>query len=231
LINEGVDPMAAELRTERLLLRAWRDEDLEPYAALNADPRVMEHFPSLLTRAESDASAERIRRLHEERGFTVWAVEVLDSERGPTDFVGFTGLSVPSFELPFPHLVDPPVEVGWRLAADWWGLGIASEAAAASLAYAWDVLDLPEVLSWTTPANTRSQAVMRRIGMTYAGHFEHPLAAPDAWWRRHVVYRATSATRHAPPSRQVDADARRQRGGARVDARHGTTGVSGRNPV
>lgn len=187
--------MADEIRTERLLLRAWRDADLEPYAALNADPRVMEHFPSLLSREQSDASAERIRQQHQQRGFTVWALEVLDSERGPADFVGFTGLSVPSFELPFPHLADPPVEVGWRLAARWWGLGIASEAARASLTYARDELHLPEVLSWTTPRNTRSQAVMRRIGLTRAGEFEHPNAAPDAWWRRHVVYRSTPVGR------------------------------------
>jgi RimJ/RimL family protein N-acetyltransferase len=183
--------MAVEIRTDRLLLRAWRDEDLAPYAALNADPRVMAHFPSVLTRQESDASAERIRRQHEERGFTVWAVEVLESERGTVDFAGFTGLSVPSFELPFPHAVDPPVEVGWRLAAQWWGLGIAREAAAASLAYAFDDLGLAEVLAWTTPRNARSVAVMRRLGMTYAGEFEHPVAPADAWWRRHVVHRAT----------------------------------------
>lgn len=183
--------MLSEIRTERLLLRAWWDEDLEAYAALNADPRVMEHFPSVLTRAESDASAERIRRQHEERGFTVWAVQVLASERGPVDFAGFTGLSVPSFDLPFPHAVDPPVEIGWRLAAHWWGLGIASEAATAALAYAWDVLDLPEVLSWTTPGNAPSRAVMRRIGMRQAGEFAHPNAPANAWWRTHLVYRAT----------------------------------------
>lgn len=183
--------MTAEIRTERLLLRAWRDSDLEPYAALNADPRVMELHPSVLTRDQSDASAEWIRRHHEERGFTVWAVEVVDSARGAADFVGFTGLSVPPFDVPFPHVAAPPVEVGWRLAADWWGLGIASEAATAALAYAWGELGLPEVLSWTTPSNTRSLAVMRRIGMTYAGEFDHPKAAADDWWRRHVVYRAT----------------------------------------
>lgn len=181
--------MLSEIRTERLLLRAWRDGDLEPYAALNADPRVMEHFPSVLTREESDAGAERIRRQHEERGFTVWAVQVLDSERGPADFVGFTGLSVPSFELPFPHAADPPVEIAWRLAADWWGMGIASEAAAASPAYAWDALEVPEVLAWTVPLNRRSRAVMDRIGMSHAGEFAHPAAAPDDWWRTHDVYR------------------------------------------
>ncbi len=177
-----------ELRTPRLSLRAWRDADHEPFAAMNADPNVMRWFPSTADRAVSDAGVARFDALHVERGFTGWAVEVLDSERGPAPFVGFVGLVPPSFDPPFSHGL-PCVEIGWRLAADWWGLGIASEAAAAALRYAFDVARLPEVVSFTVPPNIASQKVMQRIGMRYDGVFDHPRAQPGDWWRPHVLYR------------------------------------------
>jgi len=180
-----------ELRTPRLSLRAWRDDDLEPFAALNADPRVMRWFPSTLDRSRSDATVARFDSAHTELGYTAWAVEVLRSERGPASFVGFVGLVPPTFDPPFDHAV-PCVEVGWRLAADWWGLGIATEAAAAALRLAFLDLALPEVVSFTVPPNLPSQAVMQRIGMRYAGVFDHPRAEPGDWWRTHVLYRATA---------------------------------------
>ena len=96
----------------------------------------------------------------------------------------------PQFELPVPH-AEPCIEVGWRLDARWWGLGIATEAAAASLRFALEVARLPEVLSWTVPPNVASQAVMQRLGMRYSGVFDHPLAEQQDWWRPHVLYRAT----------------------------------------
>jgi len=179
-----------ELRTPRLSLRRWRESDLEPFAAINADPAVMRWFPSPLDRAESDALVERIERVHERHGYGLWAVEVLDSTRGAAPFVGFVGLSAPRFSVPVPH-ADPCIEVGWRLDARWWGLGIATEAALESLRFAFDDAGLPEVLSWTVPPNLASQAVMQRIGMRYAGTFEHPSAAPADWWSTHVLYRAT----------------------------------------
>ena len=116
-----------ELRTPLLLLRAWREEDKDAFAAMNADPEVMRYFPGTMDRAASDELADRIAATHEELGFTLWAVEVLDSDRGPTPFAGFNGLSIPSFEVPFDH-ADPCIEVGWRLAKEWWGQGIATEA-------------------------------------------------------------------------------------------------------
>lgn len=179
-----------ELRTPRLLLRAWRESDLEPFAAMNADPEVMRWFPSALTREESDAMVERIEQTHERVGFGLWAVEVLGSARGPAPFVGFVGLSSPRFELPVEH-AEPCIEVGWRLDARWWGMGIASEAAAETLRFAFLDAGLPEVLSWTVPPNLASQKVMQRLGMRYSGVFEHPLAAPGDWWGPHVLYRAT----------------------------------------
>lgn len=172
-----------ELRTARLLLRGWRADDLAPFAAMNADPLVMEHFPSLMTQADSDAMVDRIEAGFEEHGFGLWAVERVDTGV----FIGFVGLSVPWFEAPF----MPAVEVGWRLAAEYWHQGFATEAARASLGYAFDVVGLPEVVSFTAPENTASLAVMGRLGMTHdpADDFEHPRLPPGHRLRRHLLYR------------------------------------------
>lgn len=174
-----------DLRTERLLLRQWRDEDLEPFAALNGDAETMRYFPAPLTRAESDAFAQRIRARIEEHGWGLWAVEV---EHG-APFVGFVGLSVPSFDAHF----TPAVEVGWRLARAHWGRGYATEAARAAVAYGFGELGLEEIVSFTTQANEPSRRVMERIGMTHdpADDFDHPLL-PDWPQRRHVLYRLRS---------------------------------------
>lgn len=175
-----------ELRTERLLLRSWRDDDREPFAELNADPAVMEHFPAALTRAQSDAMVDRLNGHLEREGWGLWALEV-----GATgEFIGFTGLSVPGFDAHF----TPAVEVGWRLSKRAWGVGYATEAARRSLEFAFDSLGLPEVVSFTTRGNVRSRAVMRRIGMTHdpADDFEHPSLAPDSPILDHVLYRMSA---------------------------------------
>lgn len=155
---------------------------------MNGDPRVMRFLPDVLDRAQSDAMVDRLQAHDAERGFTLWAVEVVSSERGRTSFAGFTGLAIPTRQMPFVH-ADPLVEVGWRLLPEWWGLGIAAEAARASLAYGFDEAGLSEIVSFTVPANVPSQAVMQRIGMKDAGDFDHPAAGPHDWWRRHVLYR------------------------------------------
>jgi ribosomal-protein-alanine N-acetyltransferase len=172
------------LHTDRLLLRHWRPEDRAPFAAMNADPEVMEHFLAPLTRAESDAFVDRIEGVFAERGFGLWAVEV----RATGEFIGFTGLSVPSFEAHF----MPAVEIGWRLARPAWGHGYASEAARRALRAGFDDYGLPEVVSFTAVTNVRSQAVMRRIGMTHdpADDFDHPRLPPGDRLQRHVLYRA-----------------------------------------
>jgi RimJ/RimL family protein N-acetyltransferase len=172
------------LTTDRLLLRHWQPEDRTPFAAMNADPEVMEHFLASLTRAESDAFVDRIEAGFAERGFGLWAVEV----RATGEFIGFTGLSVPSFDAPF----TPAVEVGWRLARPAWGHGYASEAARRALKAGFDDYGLPEVVSFTSVTNVRSQAVMRRIGMTHdpADDFDHPRLPPGDRLQRHVLYRA-----------------------------------------
>ena len=172
-----------ELRTERLLLRRWRPGDREPFARMNADPVVMQHFVGTLSREDSDAFAGRIEKQFEERGFGLWAVEV----PGVAPFVGFVGLSVPSFEAHF----MPAVEVGWRLDRPYWGRGYATEAARASLADGFERVGLTEIVSFTTPINLPSIAVMERLGMTRDPNddFDHPGVPKGHPIRRHVLYR------------------------------------------
>lgn len=135
----------AELRTERLRLRGWLEEDLEPFVELNADPEVMRHYPAPLDREQSNALAEQSGRSIAARGWGLWAVEVVDG----APFIGFVGLAVPGFDAPF----MPAVEVGWRLARTFWGRGYATEAARAAVAYGFEELGLDEIVSFTTGAN------------------------------------------------------------------------------
>jgi RimJ/RimL family protein N-acetyltransferase len=174
------------LSTERLLLRPWRPEDREPFARLNADPRVMEYFPAVLTREESDAGADRIHDHFARRGWGFWAVEIA----GVTPFAGFIGLGTPRFEAHF----TPCTEIGWRLAAEFWGKGYASEGARAALAFGFDRLGLTEIVSFTAVSNARSRRVMERIGMVrdVSGDFDHPNVPVGSPVRPHVLYRATS---------------------------------------
>ncbi|MGC4940890.1 GNAT family N-acetyltransferase [Kribbella sp. DT2] len=174
-----------DLKTERLLLRQWTEADKEPFAALNADPAVMEHFPSMLTREQSDEMVDRTARAVVERGLGWLAVEVLETGR----FIGFIGLSVASFEAPF----TPAVEIGWRLSKDAWGNGYATEGARAVLEYGFGPLGLDEIVSFTATTNLPSQRVMQRIGMTHdeADDFDHSRLEPGHPLRRHVLYRIT----------------------------------------
>ena len=180
-----------ELRTPRLLLRTWRDSDREPFAAMNADPEVMRWFPSTHTREQSDTGVDRFLAHHDRHGWTAWALEVVDSDRGASDFVGFLGLVEPTFAPPFAH-ADPCVEIGYRIARPWWGMGLATEAGRAALDFAFGTARLDEVVSFTVPPNLRSQAVMQRLGMRYDGVFQHPRATDDEWWGPHVLYRLSA---------------------------------------
>jgi RimJ/RimL family protein N-acetyltransferase len=164
-------------------LRSWTDADLEPFAAMNADPAVMEHFPALLTRAESDATAERIRKHFDDHGFGLWAVEV----PGGDAFIGFVGLMVPSFEAHF----TPCVEVGWRLARAHWMRGYATEGARAALRLGFEELGLREIVAMVAPGNVRSRRVMDKLGMTFdpRDDFDHPRVPEGNPRRRHMLYR------------------------------------------
>ena len=168
---------------ERVILRAWRPADLSAFAALNADPQVMEFLPKELSREESDALARRCQQGLDSRGDGLWAVEV----PGVADFIGYTGLSVPGFEAPF----TPCVEIGWRVARAYWGNGYATEAARVALAVGFGPASLEEIVSFTVPANRRSRAVMERLGMAHHPEedFDHPLLPVGHRLRRHVLYR------------------------------------------
>jgi RimJ/RimL family protein N-acetyltransferase len=167
------------------VLRRWRDEDREPFATMNADPRVMEFLPAPLDRTASDSMIERISAHFAEHGFGLWAIEV----PGEAAFVGYVGLLRPTFESHF----TPCVEVGWRLAAGFWGRGIATEAARAAIEFGFEKLGLDEIVSFTVPANARSIRVMEKLGMTRSpdDDFDHPRMAEGHPLRRHVLYRLT----------------------------------------
>jgi RimJ/RimL family protein N-acetyltransferase len=177
---------APRIETPRLILREWTAADREPFARLNADGRVMEHFPSVLTTEESDAMADRIEANLERRGFGLFAAELRATGR----FIGFIGLSVPAFEAHF----TPCVEIGWRIAFDCWGQGLATEGAREVLRCGFDILELGEIVSFAVTANLRSRRVMERIGMTHdpADDFDHPLLPDGHPLRRHVLYRTQS---------------------------------------
>jgi RimJ/RimL family protein N-acetyltransferase len=171
-----------EFDTERLRLRQWCSADRKPFAALNADPKVMAYFPAPLTRAESDAVADRCQTFISERGWSFWAVET----RAESEFIGFVGLHIPAAELPF----SPCVEVGWRLAEKHWGKGYATEAARGALRVGFEKLGLLEIVSFTAVGNIRSRAVMEKLGMLESKEtFEHPKIPLGHVLREHCLYR------------------------------------------
>jgi RimJ/RimL family protein N-acetyltransferase len=180
------------LRTERLWLRRWCDSDRAAFAELNADPAVREFFPSLLTRAQSDAEADRIEAHFARHGFGLWAVERVERP----GFIGMVGLASVERGL----APAPATEIGWRLARSHWGCGYASEAASAGLRHAFDALGLAQVVSFTSAGNLRSRAVMERIGMQRdpTGDFDHP-RVPEGPLRRHVLYRLCGDTWRTRP--------------------------------
>jgi RimJ/RimL family protein N-acetyltransferase len=169
----------AELRTDRLLLRQWRESDYKQFATMNRDPVVMEHFPGLMEEQDSERMAHEMGTQIAGRGWGLWAVEL----HGGPAFAGFVGLNVPRF-------MPDEVEVGWRLIAEVWGRGYATEAAGAAVRFGFEDLRLREIISFTTPSNLRSRRVMERLGMTHdpADDFDHPFVAPGPI-KRHVLYR------------------------------------------
>jgi RimJ/RimL family protein N-acetyltransferase len=181
--------MTPELLTDRLRLRAWLPTDRAPFAALNADPRVMEHFVTTLSRERSDALAIEFEEAFDWQGFGFWAVEV----PGVTAFAGFIGFEVPAFQTHF----TPCVEIGWRLSADYWNRGYATEGARAALRFGFDTLQLAEIVATTVPRNVRSRRVMEKLGMLRnpADDFDHPLVPDGHPLRRHVLYRLSNPER------------------------------------
>jgi len=182
-ISASLCSVQGSLTTDRLLLRRWRDSDRIPFQKINADPRVMEFFPAPLTPEETDKGIARIEQHFDRYSFGLYAAELIEAET----FIGFIGLNVPTFEAPF----MPAVEIGWRLAYDCWGQGLATEGARAVVHRAFERLGLASLVSFTTTANLRSRRVMEKIGMVHdpTGDFDHPRLPEDHPLRRHVLYR------------------------------------------
>jgi len=171
---------------EHLILRQWRDSDLEPFAAMNADPEVMRHFPAVLSRSQSESDLNVHRRAINKRGWGFWAVEV-DGQ-----FAGFTGLSIPRFAAHF----MPCTEIGWRFRREYWGRSLAYRAASEALKYGFESLKLPEIVSFTAATNLRSQKLMERLGFKHdlREDFDHPSLPEGHVLRRHVLYRKPMTT-------------------------------------
>lgn len=171
-----------ELRTNRLLLRQWKRDDFSSFAEINADPEVMKFYPSTLTENESNSMAEKIMSLITENSWGFWAAELIKEKK----FIGFVGLNQPAYKLP----VNPCVEIGWRLAKEYWGSGYATEGAIAALRFAYESLNLDEVYSFASVNNKKSVNVMKRLGMknTYS-NFVHPIIPENNPLREHVLYK------------------------------------------
>ncbi len=172
-----------QIKTERLILRPWKKTDWEAFAKLNADPRVMEYFPATLTREESDQVAKRMSDKIDEQGWGFWAVSIRDG----ADFIGIVGIC----QVPTIFSFAPAVEIGWRLAHEFWGQGYALEGAQASLQFGFDSLNLSEIVSFTTTENRRSRKVMEKLGMHRlpADDFDNPKLPMGHPLCPHVLYR------------------------------------------
>lgn len=183
-------PTKTILTTERLILRTWQSSDIPLMTAISSDPSVMEFFPSTQDTAATQTLVDRICNHYEKYGYSLYAVETKDTH----EFIGFVGLSHPSFDIPkFKSKGLPIVEIGWRISSKHWGCGYATEAAKAVLHYAFTVLKLDEIISFTVPANTRSRRVMEKIGLHHSKEddFEHPKIDNSSPLSQHVLYRLT----------------------------------------
>lgn len=171
-----------ELKTDRLILRQWKESDLLPFAKMNADPEVMEYYPSTISESESNQLANRIKGFITKRSWGFWAVETINEN----EFIGFVGLHKPTYDLP----VSSCVEVGWRFSKKYWGKGYATEAAKESLRFAFEDLQLNEVYSFASVSNKKSCSVMERLNMVNTGNnFEHPIIPEGHSLREHVLYK------------------------------------------
>jgi ribosomal-protein-alanine N-acetyltransferase len=177
--------MEGIIETDRIILRAWKESDKKPFALMNADPEVMRYFPKMLNEGESDALAARIERQMAQFGYGLWAAQ----EKASGGFMGFIGFNYTDFESDF----TPCVEIGWRLAKAFWDRGYATEGAKACLAYGFGTLGLRDVYSFTSALNTRSEKVMRKIGMTKVKDFSHPKIDPANELCPHVLYRIAAS--------------------------------------
>ncbi len=169
--------------TPRLTLRNWQQQDFKPFAILNHDPEVMKFFPKILNEEESNNAINKFIAHFEKHGFGLLAVERNDNKK----FIGFIGLNIPNFTTNF----TPCVEIGWRLAKEHWGQGLATEGATAILQHAFDQLKLKEIVAFTAKNNLASIAVMKKIGMKRVidGDFPHPNLPSNHALAPHILYK------------------------------------------
>nr|WP_165781732.1 GNAT family N-acetyltransferase [Leptospira adleri] len=171
------------MESERLILREWEERDRIPFSKMSSDPIVMKYFPSLLSREESDRLIAKIQNHFQTFGYGLW---VLETKRN-REFLGFTGF----MNVGFTSFFTPAIEIGWRLHSSFWNRGYATEAALACLDYGFSALQFPEVVSFTSVLNERSQSVMKRIGLKEVGFFSHPNLSKDHILSEHVLYKAS----------------------------------------
>jgi len=170
------------IKTGRLGLRNWLASDTAPFVTMGQDSKVMRYFPELLTEADTIALINNLKKHYEKYGYTYFAMD----ELATGEFVGFTGLKYQTFESEF----TPSVDIGWRLKRSAWGKGYATEAAKACLNVAFNEFGLDEVYSFCPDLNKASEAIMKKIGMTYLGTLQHPKVANDSRFKHCVVYRS-----------------------------------------
>lgn len=179
------------METERLILRQWKDDDLRPYAQLNADPKVMKYFPAVLSKQESDVQAGFFRQFISEKGWGFWAVELKETGQ----FIGFVGLLSNDESSGLPN--TPSIEIGWRLSSEFWGFGYATEAAQKALEFAFKTLLAPSIYSFTALQNEASQRVMQKLGMENTNQdFNHPKLPTGHWLERHCLFNITKQQWH-----------------------------------
>ena len=181
-------PMKPYIETERLYLRQWQASDFAIFAAMNADPEVMKYFPKLLSAKVSDIIASKCQQLIEDNGWGFWALSLKKGSNKNDAFIGFVGLNQTHADMSF----APCVEIAWRLRKEFWGQGYATEAARASLDFAFSELELDEVVAFTAVINKRSQLLMKRIKMTDTqNNFYHPALESNHLLAEHVLYKIT----------------------------------------
>ena len=172
-------------RTERLIIRDWKDEDITPFTEMNSDPEVMKYFPSALTPEKSLEFFERITAAIKEKGYGLFAAELAETN----ELIGFVGFAGPRFEAWF----TPCIEIGWRLRKKFWGRALAPEGAAACLEMGFNEFGFADIFSFTSEINAPSRRVMEKIGLSHIGDFDHPNIPEGNALRKHVLYKIDKA--------------------------------------
>ncbi len=167
-------------KSERLGFRNWTNNDLKELTEINSDPEVMEHFPSTLSEKETENLMERLKKHYDEREYTYFATDILET----SELIGFIGLAYQTYKTEF----SPATDIGWRLKKTAWGKGYATEGAKRCLEYAFNELKMNKIFSICTINNRKSENVMKKIGMTKKGEFNHPELTNYPEYEKNIWY-------------------------------------------